>query len=354
MKIIDRYIGGTVIGATLTVLLVLLAIFSFFSFVDELQDLGHGEYGLPQMALVVVLRLPGMAYDLMPIAALIGGLIGLGGLSERNEIAIVRSAGVSKGRVVWAAMKGGLVVVMMAILIGEFVFPSADREARAVRGLTGNVHGGGRTARGFWARDGDSFINIKEVLPGDRFRGINILEFDHGNRLLRATHATSASYGDGQWRLQEIGQTDFTSGTPVARKLPSADWNSLLDPQLINMIAINPDALSALDLLRYVGFVENNGQNAERWKHALWIKLAYPLAAAVMVYLAIPLVLGASRSVSSGRRILTGALIGLAFHILNQTSRQLGVVFGVPAALSALGPTLLLLAVALILHSRAH
>ena len=47
------------------------------------------------------------------------------------------------------------------------------------------------------------------------------------------------------------------------------------------MVAINPDALSARDLVRYVRFVEGNGQNAERWRHALWIKLAYPLAAAV-------------------------------------------------------------------------
>ena len=60
-----------------------------------------------------------------------------------------------------------------------------------------------------------------------------------------------------------------------------------------SIVAINPDTLSSLDLYRYVRFVENNGQNAERWRHALWVKFAYPLAAAVMVYLAIPLVLGA-------------------------------------------------------------
>ena len=166
MKIIDRYIGRTVVGATATVLVVLLAIFSFFGFVDELQDVGQGGYGLAQVATVVLLRLPGMTYDLLPIAALIGSLIGLGGMMERNEIAVVRGAGVSRQRVVWAVMKGGALVTVFAVLIGEFVFPPADREAREVRGQTSSTRSTARTDRGFWARDGNTYINIKEVQIG--------------------------------------------------------------------------------------------------------------------------------------------------------------------------------------------
>ena len=74
-----------------------------------------------------------------------------------------------------------------------------------------------------------------------------------------------------------------------------------------------------------------------------------------MVFLAIPLVLGsASRSVTVGRRILIGALIGLTFHVLNQASGHLGIVFGVPAAVSALGPTLLVLLIGVALNLRAR
>ena len=108
------------------------------------------------------------------------------------------------------------------------------------------------------------------------------------------------------------------------------------------MVAINPDTLSLLALTRYVDFARRNGQNAQRWEHALWVKMGYPLATAVMVFLAIPLVLRSSRTVTTGRRILIGALIGLSFHILNQASNHLGLVFGITAAISALGPTVLL------------
>jgi lipopolysaccharide export system permease protein len=354
MKILDNYIRRNVIATTLTVLVVLLAIFSFFTFLDELEDLGHGGYGLAQAMSVVALRLPGLAYQLFPIAALLGSLMGLGGMMERNEITVIRCAGVSRERVVWSVMKAGLVVVALAVFVGEVVFPPAEGQARELRARASSDRSSSTSEHGFWARDGNSYISIREILPGERFRDIRILEFDDGNKLLRSTRAESAQVRDGKWRLEKLGQTDFNGPTPVARQLDTMSWDSLLDPDLLGLVAINPDTLSSLDLFRYVRFVESNGQSAERWKHALWVKLGYPLAAAVMVYLAIPLVLGASRSVSAGRRILVGALIGLGFHVMNETSRHLGLVVGMPPALSAFGPTVLLFSIALFLNRRAQ
>ena len=85
MKIIDRYIGHAVLSATLTVLLVLLAIFTFFAFIEELETIGIGSYGVVEVAVVVSLGVPRLAYDLFPIAALIGALLALGGLMEEQR-----------------------------------------------------------------------------------------------------------------------------------------------------------------------------------------------------------------------------------------------------------------------------
>ncbi|MCB1745945.1 MAG: LPS export ABC transporter permease LptG [Gammaproteobacteria bacterium] len=352
MKIVDRYIGRNVIGATLTVLVVLLAIFTFFAFIDELEDIGRGTYTLTLAAAYVGLSLPGLVYQLFPIAALIGALIGLGSLVERNEIAVVRCAGVSKLRVIAAVMKAGAIFVIAAVLIGELVFPPAEQHARVLRGDALEKTVARLGGEGFWARDGNSYINIREVLPGHRFRDVQIFEFDDDQHLVAATVAASAEYVDGQWLLHDIGQTRFVDGGPRAVDLDEARWDSTLDPALIGMTALKPDTLATTDLLRYVEFAHRNGQNAQTWEYALWGKLAYPLATAVMVYLAIPLVLRASRGVTMGRRILVGAVIGLGFHIVNQAAAHLGVVFGVPAAWSALLPTAVLFVCGTVLNHR--
>ena len=44
----DRYIGRSVITASLLALVILIAVFSFFSLVDQLDDTGHANYGVFQ------------------------------------------------------------------------------------------------------------------------------------------------------------------------------------------------------------------------------------------------------------------------------------------------------------------
>ena len=93
MKILDRYIGWTTIASTATVLVVLLAVFTFFSFLDQLEDLGRGNYGLGKVIVYVLFNIPSLAYQLFPMAALIGALIGFGGMMRNGEIPVIRCVG---------------------------------------------------------------------------------------------------------------------------------------------------------------------------------------------------------------------------------------------------------------------
>jgi lipopolysaccharide export system permease protein len=93
-------------------------------------------------------------------------------------------------------------------------------------------------------------------------------------------------------------------------------------------------------LVKYIRFLKENGQSARRYEHALWVKVIYPFASGVMVFLAIPMVLRANRTTTVGQRVLVGGLVGLGFHLLNQAAGHLGIVFEITPALSAGGPAL--------------
>ena len=156
MRILDNYIARHIISSSATVLLVLLAIFTFFLLIDEFDQVGRGSYGVPQAFFYTVLRLPGLIYELFPMAALIGSLLGLGTLMRNGEITVIRAAGVSKVRVVKAVMKAGLVLVVSAMIFGEFVAPAAEGYAREYRSMAINDRITLQSGNGFWARDGNS------------------------------------------------------------------------------------------------------------------------------------------------------------------------------------------------------
>jgi len=352
VRLLDRYIGRTVIGSVLTVAAALVLVFSFFELIDEVEDVGRGSYTFGKMLLYVGLSMAGLAYELLPVAALIGTLVGLSALVANGELVVVRAAGVSLWRIVLAIMKAGLVVMLLAMLVGEFLAPPAEEFARNLKSLALANRIALKTRHGFWARDGDSYINIRRVLPGDQVEEIFIYEFDDRDRLQVSTFARRAFYEEGTWILEEIEQTVLGAAGAEARRIERAAWESLLRPELINMVVIKPDSLSMYDLVRYIRYLVQNGQSTQRYRHALWTKMVYPVAAAVMVFLAVPIVLGGATSVNVGQRVVLGVGIGLVFNLLNQASGHLGIVYGISPALSATGPTLITLGIAMALMRR--
>ncbi len=354
MKILDRYIAWSILAATFTVLAVLVAIFTFFAFIDQLEDIGRGTYTLMKAASFVALMLPTLTYQLFPMAALIGALIGFGTLMRNGEIIVIRAAGVTKNRLVLSVLKSAWVMLVIVLLVGEGLAPPTLRMAEDIRDRALDKRGYMPNESGFWSRDGKSYVNIREILPDDRLRDVYIYDFDDLNRLSASTYAEGARYTDDGWILENISRTELDDNGIRARHETEAAWDSIIKPDLLAMVKINPDRLGIVSLVRYLRFLNQNAGDPQRYEHALWRKLSYPLGLVAMVLLAVPMVLRADRSVSVGQRVLIGAMIGLGFHLLNQTAGHLGVVYEVPAVLSAGTPTLVMLAAALVLLARTR
>ena len=123
-------------------------------------------------------------------------------------------------------------------------------------------------------------------------------------------------------------------------------------PTKLSEIPWLPDTLSIWTLVKYITFLRSNGQSAQRYEHALWVKITYPIATAVMVFLAIPMVMDQRRTASASQGILVGGLVGLGFHLLNQAAGHLGIVYEFAPVISAAGPALLMFLVASVLLLR--
>ncbi|HKK13653.1 MAG TPA: LPS export ABC transporter permease LptG [Gammaproteobacteria bacterium] len=340
MKQLDRYIGRAVVAGTLTALLVLVSIDTFFTFMGELADVGKGSYALPQVMEYVALNVPRSVYNLFPTAALLGSLFSLGQLASHSELVAIRSAGVSIGRIARSVLQVGLVMLLLVSAMGEYVAAPAQQYSERARAMAQSERITFHGRFGFWARDGNQFINIKQILPGGILSGIYVYRFDGAHRLEVATHARRAVYEDGRWELKDVRQSKVSAGGVSVHRSKTMDWHSLLSPDLLNVVAVHPDNLSIRDLRRYIAYLHQNGLDAARYQLEFWMRMAEPLSALVMLFLSLPFVFGPLRSAAAGQRLVVGVLVGIGYYLISQTVSHLGQVYGFDPMLSALAPPL--------------
>lgn len=345
MRILDRYIARAVIAGSLTVLLIIVCMELIFSFVDESADVGE-QYTAFQAMLQVALTGPQRAYEAFPIATLIGSLMTLGGMAARHELVVMRAAGMSVLNIGRAVMMAGLLLAVLAAAIGEWVAPAAERAAREAEARSGDGQVSMLSRNGFWARDGRSFVRVGAAPDAELLENVRIYTFGDGQQLQRVVSAARAEYrGDG-WMLHDVRRNRFTEGRVGTERLDTFFWEGGLRPEVLDVVVIDPETLSGSALWTYIGYLEDNELESERYELALWLKVGTPLATLTMLLLTIPLAFGSLRSTGAGQRIFVGVMIGIAFYLSNRLLNHLGLVYGIPPVISALLPTLVCLAAA--------
>lgn len=339
MRRLDRYIGSTVFLAIIAVLGVITSLALLFAFIDELNDV-DGAYTLWSAASYVGLSAPQRIYDMLPMAALIGCLVGLGSLASHSELTIIRAAGVSIRRIVWAVMKPMLVLMLIGLLVGEYLAPWTSSMAQANRSLAQSIGKAQSSKHGLWHRQGDEYIHINAVQPGGKLMGVTRYVFDDEQRLVRSSFAQQALYQDGYWQLEDVVYTDLQARSTQVAQAASERWEVELSPQLLNTVVMDPDSLPISGLWRYASYLNEQGLNANRYWLAFWEKVLQPLVTAALVLMAISFVFGPLRSVTLGQRVFTGVVVGFVFRIAQDLLGPSSLVFGFAPIVAVLLPAL--------------
>jgi lipopolysaccharide export system permease protein len=343
MRVLDWYIGKLVVMSILITLLVLVTFVGFITLMDELAAVGQGDYRTKDAFLYVLMVLPRRAYEVFPMAALLGSMVGLGSLASNSELVAIRSAGVSLARIIGSVLKAGFVVMLVVLLIGEVIAPKTEQFAERMRAEKVSKQITLKSKYGFWARDGSSFVNIRKILPGSQLKDIYIYEFSDRRELQVATHASFAQYEGDHWLLKGIQQSTFSDEGVKRRTLEEATWGSMLNPGLLDVVVVRPTMLPVWGLYQYIEFMHDNGQEATVYEVAFWGKIIMPLITLVMIFLAVPFVFGVLRSVGIGQRIFAGSLLGLGFFLLNKIIGHMAIVYALNPLFSAALPGLLFL-----------
>lgn len=354
MSLIDRYIGRSVIHATLLALLVLLAVDVLFVFINEVQDIGKGSYSLLNVFAYIALSLPGSAIDTFAMAALLGTLLGLGTLAGHSELTGMRAAGMSVLRIARSVLQAGVLMLVVVAVAAEWIAPYTDQLAQEKRKFAQSEQVSFKSRHGFWARDGNRFVNLRRILPDGRFAGISVYTLDDRLRLKTLLEADGAQLSGDQWTLDEVRRSEIFDDQYRIEKSSRMVVSSVMNPELIDLVLTSASNLPVRDLYRYIRYLTANNLDASPYKLEFWRRLGLPLSTLAMVLLAIPFVFGPLRSARTGQRLLVGVLVGIAYFLAERTVSHVGQVYGFAPAISALAAPLMIVAVTLLFFRRLH
>ncbi|SFB18836.1 lipopolysaccharide export system permease protein [Collimonas sp. OK607] len=368
MKVLQRYFTSEIVRSVLFTLAAFLALFAFFDLMNELPSVGRGGYKLQHAFLFVLLGMPGYAYELMPIAALIGTIYTLSQFAARSEFTIMRVSSMSTMMTAKILLKIGLLFVVATVLIGEFVSPKSAEFAEKVKLQSKGSSISQKFKTGLWSKDvirtdgtsgdivGSRFINIGEIRPDGQLVGVKLYEFDRNLHMTAQIQAGKAEYqGKHVWRMDDVEQTDFVNGTSTAditgsigiKKFPTKDLVSEITPEILSVLFADPDHMSAYNLWAYSRHLAENNQHSERYDIAFWKKLVYPLSVLVMMALALPFAYLHFRTGGVSLKIFTGIMIGVSFQLVNTLFSHLGLLNTWPPFFTAALPSTIFLLIAI-------
>lgn len=348
MKILSLHIGRHVIKGALMALAILVSIDLVFAFSAEATDIGQGDYDFGKSLLYVFLTAPRRAYDFMPMAAIVGSLVMLGSLASDSEFTAMRSAGISIGQISLAIIKAGLVLVAIALILGEVITPFSEPYAQQMRSFARTQSTALKSEHGIWARDGLNFVNILHIRPGGELRGLDIYEFDKDYRLRLTTHAGSARFEGDAWVLFDIEQIQVKNNRIEFTHYEKAHWEALLNPELLSVLTVKPEQLSIWKLTTYIEYLKINELESKPYEFALWRKIMAPAAILVMLFLSVPFIFSSLRTTGAGQRTLIGIVLGVVYLIFTNVTGRVGEIYNLDPMLSNIIPSLLFLVIGFI------
>ncbi len=340
MNILDRYLYRTVLIYTGMAMAVLLSLGALFLFISQQGDIGVGSYGAGDAFLFTMLNLPQTAFELLPIGALIGALMGLGNLASGSELVVTRASGVSVWRIAWPVGLAGLTLALIMYGIGEYAAPPmaqfAKRE-KTTNKLADVSFAGSSSA---WVKDGDLILRVQTGEVDRAFGGVSLFQLDGPTKLRSIQRAERISVADpGRWSLHNVATSRFGEDRVDGDLVGETTMQSRVNPEFLGLAATDPQLLTLRGLASYIEHLRRNSLDTASYEIGYWSRIARLFAVVVVTLLALPFVFGPLRTTGAGTRTVIGVMLGVVFFLITRTIENGGHLFALNPVLVGWLPT---------------
>jgi lipopolysaccharide export system permease protein len=319
---------------------VLLTLGALFLFINQQNDIGVGSYSAEDAFLFTMLNLPQSAFELLPIGALIGALMGLGHLASGSELVVTRASGVSVWRIAWPVGLAGLTLTLIMYGIGEYAAPSLAQFAKREKTTDKLADVSFAGSSSAWVKDGTLILRVQTGEVDQAFGGVSLFQLDGPTKLRSIQRAERISVADpGRWSLHNVRTSRFGDDHVSGDLVDAVSMQSTVNPEFLGLAATDPQLLTLRGLASYIDHLRRNSLETAVYEIGYWSRIARHFAVIVVTLLALPFVFGPLRTTGAGTRTVIGVLLGVVFFLITGTVEKGGQLFGLNPALVGWLPT---------------
>ena len=349
-SVIARYVARILLGRFALLLLGLAVLMLLLKFLaDSDQVIAASDHPLKAVSLYMILQLPDIVAELIPIAALLAGLVSFAELARHSELTALYASGLSKVRL-------SVAILPVAALIGAFQFAIEDQARPAARAELrawgiGNYDPAKDEAAAIWLHRGTQILRVHTIDPRKReLRGVTIFQRDGDGNLTAKIEAARAVAEGGSWVLHDAVRSEV--GSAVAETAARMPWSGDLAPGDLHVLAASPQELPLIDLLRVVRHPGLGSQPAYRYQTWLHERLASPVTTAMLLFLTVALARPSRGRATQGTVIALGIGLGFLLWTFDGIVLNFGDLGLLPPLLAAWTPVPVIAAIAgsIVLH----
>ncbi|HSA82780.1 MAG TPA: LptF/LptG family permease [Geminicoccaceae bacterium] len=354
LSIFSRYIARMLLARTLILLAGLAALMVVLAFLadgDQVLAASDGVW-LPMLR-YTVLRLPEILAQMLPITAVLAGLLTFAELVRHSELTAMHAAGVSKPRLAAAVLPVALLIALVQFVIEDQAVPAAIGALRAW-GI-GDYGSAGDAPAVSWLRHRDDIVRIQRLdAASGELGGVTIFRRDPEGNLIAEIEAASASYEGGAWQLRDV--TRSWVGTGAVDHEARLSWAGDLEPALLAAVIAHPRETPLRQLMQVNQAPGLGTQPSYRYKLWLQERLAAPATTVAMILVVVALARPPGGRSPQGWLIGMGVAVGFLCWTFDGLVLAIGDLGLVPPALAAWTPLLVFatIAASVIVHQERH
>ncbi len=315
MRIISRYITFSIARNFALALLTVLGIIIAIDYLGAVDNFLKADLTLWRGLQYVMLRVPFITTQLLPVVLLLAILITFGIMSRNHELTILNAGGVSIYALIRPVMLVSVFCGAMLFFLSESVVPLTMIESNQIKNQ--EIRKNTRVSwkeKNIWIKGNRQITHIAFFdTRSQAIFGFTRYFFDPRFQLVRRIDAAEGVFKEGQWLLTDcmVQVLDQQKNAYRVTLYNQMKEDLQLYPEDFRQIVRKAEELNYRQLSEYVNKIETEGYDATAYRVDLHAKIAHPFICVIMGLVGVGLT--ARKKLTKGLPVSISLGLGIAF-----------------------------------------